>query len=179
MINKMDIWILKKLINTSPDNTSVLFTFTPLLSVLILEKYNTVISNSNYLVMFLITISFRHEEKDLFEIEKLEVIADGVIEGMKKCQPGYYKRIEKFIKPMNQLEAGLHISLSNLSLDYDLLKNLFCEGKETGKYKVVRARFIAKNFVKLDFICDDCLPFRVNSDTSQELQLFKAYRTVI
>ena len=129
--------------------------------------------------MFLITIAIRHEEYALDNIQYFEKLASAIITNMKTDRTRFYRKIEAFVRPMNQLEAGLHLNISNCKFDEKSLDEVFNVGVGSDKYKVSRIRFIARNFIKMDFICNNCLPFRINTDDQQNDNILNALRTVM
>ena len=127
----------------------------------------------------MITIALRHENQVLDDVQGLEKIASVIIENMKKDHINFFAKIKSYVRPMNQLEAGLHLNISDCRADTDSLMKIFGSNTDSTKHKVSRIRFIARNFVKLDFICENCLPFRVNSDDHQDSKIIFAFRSVM
>ena len=118
--------------------------------------------------MFLITVAFRHDTLKLQDEGVLISIAEAAIGNMIKNPLTYYKSVEEFIKPMSQLEAGLHFNISTIDTDCQSLKNALIYEETSNTATVVRIRRIANNFVKIDFACESCIPFRVNSQAHQD-----------
>ena len=128
--------------------------------------------------MFHVTIAFRCNDKNLTDKKGLEFLAKCIIYNMTNNWTKYYKKIERMVRPMGQLEAGFHLNLDEHGTDLDILSNIFEVSKEMEEAKCVRVRIIAKNFWKFDFICNEALPFRVNAEKVQALPtaLLAAFR---
>ena len=117
--------------------------------------------------MFQITIAFRCENGKFCDKDGLVAIAEGVIYNMRKNPMGYYKAVKEYVRPMTQREAGLHFNIDNCGTDTSKLKSIFLITKKIDDGFCYRIRFIAENFWKLDFVCRDAFPFRINSDMDQ------------
>ena len=129
--------------------------------------------------MFMITIAFRHDDEELIDIADLEKVASGIICRMKENPAKYYRTIEKYSKPMTQLEAGIHLNVTNCEMSLPSLVACFDTTESEATHRIVRARMIAKNFIKMDFLCEEGTPFRVNSNACQDTGILKSFRNVM
>ena len=119
--------------------------------------------------MFQVTISFRCNDEKLRDEKGMIIIAGSIIYNMRSNLSNFYRKIEEFVRPMTQREAGLHLNLDKCGTDLEELASIFGTDENCHKDTCTRIRYIADNFWKLDFICINASPFRICSETSQDM----------
>ena len=117
--------------------------------------------------MFQVTIAFRCEDGKFYDRASLITIARGIIDNMRKDPVKYYEVIGRYVRPMTQREAGLHLNIDDCGTNISILSEIFGKSEKDNDARYYRTRIIAVNFWKLDFICKEALPFRICSENAQ------------